>query len=614
MAQPPVRIDPMTAAEVRLAGHWLSEEEQLAFFDEVLSRSLVAEARVETQEYQLELVGTRINLRFACPALVARFLPALAHLVVESRQSPDLTLHIWDSQATGVEMPPPPCKRECFTDRGDIWGMSSPRIKSAFHWSEFSVNLLDLDRRIGVFWVQSEANLPYWTSSSPLRTLFHWWMVHRGAQLLHAAAVGDDRGALLITGQGGVGKSSAALACLLDGMKFIADDYLVVGLDPEPRVFSLYATAKLDPGQVDKFPELAALVSNPHRLDREKAVIRLHPARASQLSVSLPLLAIATPRFGDGASTQLESISAGRLEQAASFTTMSQLPHAGQATHRFVQRMVAQVPGLGLVLGHELAGIPRALRQYLANPSATAVAAIRASQPGPRDVPLISVIIPVYNGARFLEEAIQSVLAQEVGELEIIVVDDGSTDDLASVLQRLPVAVRFFRQENAGAAAARNRGIKDASGELIAFLDVDDLWPAHNLMELRDQLLADPLLDVVHGRAQLTQYRAGEVGEYLGNPGESFSGYIGAGLYRRRAFEKVGLFDQDLRYGEDSDWFNRAAELDLRIRRIGVVTLFVRRHDANMTRGKNVVELNLLGVVRKQLQRRAAQGLPESTE
>ena len=613
MTEPGVRIDPMTAAEARLPGHWLSEEAQLAFFDEVLNCSLAAETKTPAAEYQLEVAGSRIALRFAGPPLAQRFLPALAHLLTEDRRVPDVTLHVWDSQSTGVAMPPPPCKREAFTDRGDIWGMSSLRIKSAFHWSEFSVNLLDLERRTGVFWVQSEANLPYWTSSSPLRTLFHWWMEHCGGQLLHAAAVGDQRGAVLITGQGGVGKSTAALACLLEGMQYVADDYLVVRLEPEPRVYSLYATAKLDPGQVEKFPALKALVANTDRLLSEKAVIRLHPDRAEQLSRSLALVAIATPRFGAGEETAVESVSATRLERAASFTTLSQLPHAGRRTHHFIQRMVARIPGVGLVLGRELEGIPRAIRRYLADPAAVP-SLTTTRDPDPENLPLISVIIPVFNGARFLEEAIQSVLAQKIEPLEIIIVDDGSTDDLAAVMRRLPVDVRYFRQENAGAAAARNRGIRDASGELIAFLDVDDLWPAQNLTDLRDLLIADPSLDVVHGRAQLTQYRAGEVGEYLGNPGESFSGYIGAGLYRRRAFEQVGLFDQELRYGEDSDWFNRAAEINLKIRRIGAVTLYVRRHDANMTRGRNVIELNLLGVVRKQLQRRASLGHQDGRE
>ena len=90
--------------------------------------------------------------------------------------------------------------------------------------------LLDLARRIGLFWVRDQAELPYWTASAPFRTLLHWWMEANGCQLLHAAAVGHQDGALLITGKGGVGKSTTALTCLEAGMQLISDDYLVVKL------------------------------------------------------------------------------------------------------------------------------------------------------------------------------------------------------------------------------------------------------------------------------------------------------------------------------------------------------------------------------------------------
>ena len=609
--QPGEAIDPMTASEQRLPGHWLSEEAQLGFFDDVLERTGRAEARVTPTVRHIDVAGCLIQLRFAGEPLANSFLPAFAHLAVEPARPPDFTLHVWDSDSAGVPMIPPPCKRDCFTDRGDIWGMTSERIRSAFHWSEFSVNLLDRERGVGIFWVQSASALPYWTASSPLRTLLHWCLSQSGAQLLHAAAMGNDRGAVLLTGKGGVGKSSAALSCLEAGLRYVADDYLVVRLEPVPTVFSLYATAKLDREQSERFPGLGALITNPVRSPGDKAVIQLFPERSAQLARALPLHAIATPRFVDAEDTSVAAAEPIRLERAAAFTTLSQLPHAGRSTHEFVHRLVASLPGLELGLGRDLGRIPAAIQGILAQ-SPDELRSLRAPSgtSGSQEAPLISVIIPVYNGARFLEEAIANVLAQQYPSLEIIVVDDGSTDDPASVLARLPVDVRYFRQENAGAAAARNRGIKDASGDLIAFLDVDDLWPVNNLRVLLDVLSGDAAADVAHGRGQLTQYQPGATGEYLGNPGESFPYYIGAGLYRRRAFERVGLFDAELRYGEDSDWFNRAYECKLPIHRLNEVTLFVRRHDSNMTRGKTLVERNLIRIVKKQLERRTGRSEP----
>jgi len=117
----------------------------------------------------------------------------------------------------------------------------------------------------------------------------------------------------------------------------------------------------------------------------------------------------------------------------------------------------------------------------------------------------------------------------------------------------------------------------------------------------------DPTLEIVHGYGQLMEREdASDSYSYVGNPLESYPYYIGAALYRRSAFEKVGLFDTDLDFSEDSDWYTRAAESGLGIERLDHVTLFVRRHDSNMTRDKSLVELGALRVLKKALDRKRA--------
>jgi len=583
----------------------LSEEQQLAFFDAAMSSCETATSRAGVVVRHIDVAGTSVQLVFSGDRLVPSLFPALAHLELPVTGPADVSLHIWDTESTGVAVPPPPVRWENFTDRGDIWGLSSRRVRSAFHWIECSLNLLDLQRRVGMFWVRSDEQLPYWTKASPLRTLLHWWTKANGAHLLHAAAVGDESGALLITGKGGVGKSTTALACLTSGMQYVADDYLVVRLDPEPRVYSLYSTAKLDRPQLARFPQLARLVRNAETPD-DKAVVQLYPDLKSQISRSLPLKAIAQPSFSGERDTSFEPASPLGLQRAASFTTLSQLPHAGHATHLFVERLVAAVPGFSIRLGTDLDRLPQHIGEFLRSPvSALRARADAAPVAAAGTRPLVSVIIPVYNGAAFVADAVRAVTRQAYPAFEIIVVDDGSTEDVAAALRDVPVDVRLFRQENAGAASARNRGIRDASGGFIAFLDVDDLWPPGNLGAMVDHLLENPEADVVRGRAQVTRYTsAGDPGEYLGNPAESFPHYIGAGLYRRRAFERVGLFDADLRFGEDTDWYARAAEKELAILQLDEVTLFVRRHDGNMTKGKTIVELNQLRLFKKMIDRR----------
>jgi len=211
--------------------------------------------------------------------------------------------------------------------------------------------------------------------------------------------------------------------------------------------------------------------------------------------------------------------------------------------------------------------------------------------------PLVSVVIPVFNGERFLREAVQSVLDQQYSPLEIIVVDDGSTDNTAIVARDLPV--RYLHQTNQGPAAARNRGIEQAQGSLIAFADADDLWPAGKLESQLPLLIKDPRIDIVLGRIQ--QVLLSE-GEELGET--TFSVNLGSAVIRKSVFERIGLFDETMRYSEDVDWFMRARESGAAIVTIDAVTLFYRQHEQNMTRGKSTAELNVLKALKKSLDRR----------
>ena len=581
-----------------------SEAEQRAFFDAALACSLEAERRAGAVVRHYDLAGVRIRMVFAGHALEQLLVAAIAHLETPPTDAVDATFHVWDTKSTGVTMVQAPCEVDCFTNRGDVWGMASERTRLAFHWSDFSVNVADMDGATFIYWVADPTALPYWSKASPLRTLFHWLMSAHGCQLLHAAAVGTDDGVVLIPGKGGVGKSTTALICLDHGMRYVGDDYLIVRLEPEPCVISLYATAKLVLTNVANFPRLRPFVSNAHSVEDEKAVLDLYPAFAGQIGRALPLKAVLLPRIVPAERTGFGPVGRDLLQHAASFTTLSQLPHAGRATHDFIERMIAAVPNLEIRLGHDFAGVAQAIQDFLADPAA--VLANAGPVPEVSQLPLVSVVIPVHDGSHFLAAAVESILAQDYPALEIIVVDDASTDAVEAAVEALPVDVRFFRHvQQAGPAAARNRGIKDASGELVAFLDVDDLWPPGSLRLLVDTLRQAPDAMVARGHGQLFRIdpASGEM-RYLGNPEEAYPHYIGAGVYRRDVFHQVGLFDAALMFGEDTDWYAAAAQAGVGIVQLPGVTLLVRRHAANMTRGKSMLELNQFRIFHKMLQRR----------
>lgn len=170
----------------------------------------------------------------------------------------------------------------------------------------------------------------------------------------------------------------------------------------------------------------------------------------------------------------------------------------------------------------------------------------------------VSCVVPVCNGERFLAEALDSILAQTDLPAELIVVDDGSTDRSPEIAESYGDRVLLLRQRNRGPAAARNRGIRAACGELLAFLDADDLWHPAKLERQVAFLRAHPEVDLC-----LTRYRnfwapelSDEQERYgrhaLSQPSSAFN--IGTLLARREVFDRTP-FNEALRYGENTDWF-----------------------------------------------------------
>jgi glycosyltransferase involved in cell wall biosynthesis len=185
-------------------------------------------------------------------------------------------------------------------------------------------------------------------------------------------------------------------------------------------------------------------------------------------------------------------------------------------------------------------------------------------------MPRISVVIPTYNCAHFLGEAIESVRVQGWAGLEIVVVDDGSTDGTGALLSSLrgPDLV-VLRQENCGPASARNAGIRRSTGDWIAFLDADDLWLPGKLRGQFDALSARPnaafsFTDaIVRNSSGRETVVASPDGDILWSllAGPRFG--VGSVLVRRDRLDRIGFFDPALRMGEDWDmWLRLAASYE----------------------------------------------------
>jgi|HubBroStandDraft_1064217.scaffolds.fasta_scaffold00391_23 glycosyltransferase involved in cell wall biosynthesis len=229
--------------------------------------------------------------------------------------------------------------------------------------------------------------------------------------------------------------------------------------------------------------------------------------------------------------------------------------------------------------------------------------------------PGFSVIVPTMNMAQFLPDAIASIRRQGLPVAEILVVDSGSTDGTAAVVAAHVEAGLPIRRIEAGCAGpgqARNIGLAQARGEIIAFLDADDLWPADKLERQYARLEAAPALEMVSG---FVRYFDRLDPDTLAPAADSrsetlFHVHLGACLYRRRLFDRIGGFDESLLYSEDVDLLLRIREQAIPFTILRAVTLYYRRHAGSMMVQPNPrKQLDFRRAVALSLGRRRALGL-----
>ena len=306
-----------------------------------------------------------------------RLRPALGHLALPeaTASAAGLTISTWNGATPSAAPVLADLLRrlranwcaEC-GPRGEVLELHSIGISAIYNAGPNVLTVIDFERNRGWLLKLDDDTFPYWEVGSPFRFLLHEWFAARGLQYVHGAAVGTEKGGVLLVGKGGSGKSTTALLCAAAGMQYAGDDYCLI--DPARAwAHSLYNTGKLKgPEDYARLPQLKGLSTNPDSFERGgdgKGVYFLDAIWPDRVVAGMPLRAIVVPRVTGQAASSVEPCSAFDALVAMLPSTVAQLP---AATNEDCDRMVAlaeKLPTYLLHLGTDIHGIPAALTTLL---------------------------------------------------------------------------------------------------------------------------------------------------------------------------------------------------------------------------------------------------------
>jgi hypothetical protein len=335
----------------------------VAFFDKAFAAFLQAVPTPIERYYHI--AGSVVRVLFSSHETVSLLTAALEHLEISHASSFELTLCVWDSVSTQASMVSPPWSQEEYLTRGAIRGFDDEKCRVAFHMGSSALSVLHQEKKTALFWTRDFSRLPFWEKGAPFLTILHWWLAERRIQLVHAAAIGTEKGGVLLVGKGGSGKSTTALSALLQGNLYVNDDYSAVTVDPPYIVHSLYNTGKCDAASLNRLPDLIRLVNDSPADSKEKALIFLHRHFPSLIVPSLPIRAIVLPKIHNGPSCAVTRASPAEALMALAPSTLFQLANAGSGAFQALAKLAKEVPSFTLHLEDDMKKNVEAINEIL---------------------------------------------------------------------------------------------------------------------------------------------------------------------------------------------------------------------------------------------------------
>lgn len=221
--------------------------------------------------------------------------------------------------------------------------------------------------------------------------------------------------------------------------------------------------------------------------------------------------------------------------------------------------------------------------------------------------------MPVKNRESFIDDAFKCIEQQNINDLQLIIVDDDSTDNTLDkcnlFLEKKTVPTKILQTKNAGPAKARNLALEISDSQLITFLDSDDWWPTNRLKTHLEAYTHSSKSEVILGQTKLIADSKSRQNDFHFKADCLHFPSLAAATFKQSVFDKVGMLDPMLKFGEDTDFFFRIREQSILIFYLNTISLYYRLHDSNMTKNKSPQELSMFRVLRQSLHRRHGRAL-----
>ncbi len=544
-------------------------EKRYSVIKNTIKQAWKSACSLEPIEKYLLINNITIRFLFANDKLVNVICQPFLHLLVSPCNNYVLTVHIFDESSTSVIMPYDIITGEKANDvENATYFFNHEDTHLLYNILTSMMTFIDFPNKNAYYVIKSLESMPYFEKACPMRMLLHWLCVKNNMTLIHSAAIANGESGYLLAGRGGVGKSTLSMLSLFEGSALLGDDYVIIENCENPYVFSIYNTIKINHDMIKLYPILNNyLVNNP--TPDEKGYLFITDIPHKTIGKKFKLEGIIF--FNRHDSEQVKIIEIPKIKALATIgaSTMFQLPGADHSFIRHISKLVKDFPVYEYTLSNQVRKNILGLQTFITNN------------------PLVSVIMAVYNGQKFIKKAIDSVLSQTFTQIELIIIDDGSIDNTATIIKSYEdKRISYYYQENSGPGAARNLWIKKSKGSLIAFIDHDDVWYKDKLFKQINYHRYHPEYSVLFTNQNLIFEDHNKNYDWVReiNQQKRYStGVPSSQLLESSVFDKIGHFNESLKLGEDFDLLNRIGESSLQIHTLNEILYDKLIHDNNIS-------------------------------